>query len=42
MDYKTPYKTPEVEFIKLTDDIITVSLGNGIDEDFGPNDGEWL
>ena len=38
-----PYQNPEIELIKpIDEDIITTSFGNGIEEDFGPNDGEWL
>ena len=42
---KSIYETPDVEFFWLYEsDIITTSGGtdNGIDEDLGENEGEWM
>ena len=43
MDKKLPYEEPKLlTCIFANMDIITASDGNGIGEDKGENDGEWM
>ena len=44
MEKKELYTTPKIEIVRLcnTDIITTSNTNNGIGEDGGENDGEWM